>query len=145
MTRIVVPLDLRQPHRLRNPRNLVQLEQVVPQIRIIDDAPLIAFEVAVIDRIETHERREQSPISLGDARAGKISRPLKSLLELIERAEQRIERLIVRRLRGREPASINAIVDPRINQGVQRIDLAAQLARVEIDRSISPPRCSASE
>src|ERR1700687_5265134 len=39
MARVLVLLDLREVHSLRNTRNLVQLEQVVPQIRIVEDAP----------------------------------------------------------------------------------------------------------
>src|SRR5260370_41795875 len=41
MARVVVPLDLREAHSLGNARNLVQLEQIVPQIRRIDDPPQI--------------------------------------------------------------------------------------------------------
>ena len=37
------------------------------QIRIIDDAAKVAFEMAVIDNVEPDERAEESPIRFDDA------------------------------------------------------------------------------
>ena len=37
---------------------LIQVHQVSLQVGIIDNAPQVAFEMAVINRIESHERAE---------------------------------------------------------------------------------------
>ncbi len=51
-----MPLDVIEVHRLSDARLLVQIDQVALQIWIIDDAPQVAFEMAVINRVETHQR-----------------------------------------------------------------------------------------
>jgi hypothetical protein len=51
-------LDMFDIHRLRHARPLVQLAQPVRQVRVIDDAPQVAFEMPVVHRIEAHDRGE---------------------------------------------------------------------------------------
>src|SRR5260370_35493519 len=87
VTRVIVPLDLREVDGLRDARDLIQLAQIVPQIRIVDDAPQIAFEMTVIDRVEAHQRGEQAPVSLGDTSAGDVARMRETLLSFVERGE----------------------------------------------------------
>ena len=51
-----MPLDVIQVDRLGDAGLLVQVQQIALQIWIIDDAPQVAFEMAVINRVKTHER-----------------------------------------------------------------------------------------
>src|SRR5919204_4027595 len=59
---VIVPLDMVDAHGLGDAGNLVEIAQIVAEIRIIDDAAKIAFEMAVIDGVEPRQRREQPPI-----------------------------------------------------------------------------------
>jgi hypothetical protein len=53
MAAVIRTLDVVEAHRLRDAGHLIELAQVSPQIGIVDDAPHVALEVAVIDRVET--------------------------------------------------------------------------------------------
>src|SRR5215468_470581 len=66
---IVMPLDVAQMNRLANSRHLVKLARVCPQVRKVDEASNITFEVTDIDRIKSHKRSEQPPVSLCNALA----------------------------------------------------------------------------
>ena len=75
MTAVIVPLDVIEIDGVRDARHLIQIAQIIPKICIVDDAPQIAFEVAVIDGVETYERREQPPIRFGDLPPDQITLP----------------------------------------------------------------------
>ena len=62
---VVVPLDVIEIHRVRDPRHLVEVPDVFREVRIILDAADIALEMSVLDRIEPRQGREQSPVGLG--------------------------------------------------------------------------------
>src|ERR1700676_942687 len=66
---IIMTLDVIEVDRLRDPRLLIKIHQVALQIRIIDHPPDVAFEVTVINDIETDERAKQTPIHFDDALA----------------------------------------------------------------------------
>ena len=70
---VIVRLDVVQVDRLGHARHLVEVAQVVRQVRIVGDPPQIALEMPDIDRIETDERREQPPVGLGDAVPDKVA------------------------------------------------------------------------
>ena len=57
--------------RVSDAGHLVQLAYKSPEIRIVDDASLVTTERAVIDVVEAHERREQSPVGLGQLLANR--------------------------------------------------------------------------
>ena len=52
MRDVVVPLDVIEIHRRRHVSVLVKIMQVRPEIGVAHDVAEIAFEVAVIDRVE---------------------------------------------------------------------------------------------
>ena len=56
-------------HRLGHARPRAELARAAPEVRMIDEAPQIAREMAEIDRIEAQEGRERAPVGLGEARA----------------------------------------------------------------------------
>src|SRR5271155_2191703 len=93
--RVVVLLDLVYRHRARDPRPLVELARIAPQVLIIDDAPAVAAEVQVVDLIEARQRREQPPVGLGDALTGEVATLAEQLLEPVEAVEQQAERALV--------------------------------------------------
>jgi hypothetical protein len=68
-----VRLDVINAHRRGDAGHLIELAQIVREIWVIDDAAEVAFEVAVIDRVEANKRREQPPVRLGDDRARDIA------------------------------------------------------------------------
>src|SRR4051812_18438889 len=70
---VIVPLDVIDVHPLGHARHLVEIAQIVRQVRIVRDAAQVAFEVAVVDGIEAHERRKQPPVCFGDLRSTEIA------------------------------------------------------------------------
>src|SRR5258707_10234759 len=84
VTGVVVPLDLIEVDGIGDARDLVQLAQIVPQIWIVDDAPQIALEVTVVNRVEADEGGEQAPISFGHARSSQVASMRKALFEIVE-------------------------------------------------------------
>jgi hypothetical protein len=51
---VIVPLDVVHVHGRGDAGLLVEIAQIVPEVRVVDDAPQIAFEVAVIDGVEAY-------------------------------------------------------------------------------------------
>ncbi len=72
---VIVPLDVIETDGVGDARHLIKIAQIIPQIWIVDDAPQIAFEVAVIDGVEANERREQPPIRFRDLPPDQITLP----------------------------------------------------------------------
>jgi len=70
---IVVPFDMVEIHRLRNPFHLIKVLHVAEEIRIIGDASNVALEMAMIDGIKTDQCHEQPPIGLDERRAEEIA------------------------------------------------------------------------
>ena len=132
LARVVMPLDVIDAHGLVDARHLIEVTEIVRQILVIADAPQIALEVAVIDRVEANERGEQPPVGLGHARAGDVALPREPPLDIVERREHVAERLLVGGLRGGEAGAIDAVVDVRIDQLVDGVDLAPQLRRIMV-------------
>ena len=62
MRHVIVPLDVVEVHRRGYPVVLIQIAQVRPEVRVVDNAAKVAFEVAMLDRIESDQRREKAPV-----------------------------------------------------------------------------------
>ena len=73
MTLIVVFLDMVKVYRFSDTRHLVEITDISPQVRIVNQSTTIALEVAHINRIEAHQRRKESPVSFCYLRLDKIS------------------------------------------------------------------------
>ncbi len=87
---IIVPFYVLEIDRLAHVRPLVvEFAREGPQIRIIHQAAQVALEVAVIDRVESHQRREQTPIGFGNAGTAEITLAPEHSLEPIKGREQR--------------------------------------------------------
>ena len=62
MREIVVTFDVVEVHRIGNAVDLIKIAQIPVQVRVIDDPSDVAFEMAVVDRIEPDERHEEPPV-----------------------------------------------------------------------------------
>src|SRR5207249_11080904 len=93
-----------------------EIAQIILEIGIADAAAQVAFEAAVIDRIEANERGEQPPVGFGDVFAREVALAREPPLELVERAKHRAEGLFVALLRGGEARTIDAVVAVLVSQ-----------------------------
>ena len=66
MGEIVMPLDVVDVHGLRDTRMLIEIEQVAMEMGVVEDPADIAFEVAVIYGVETHQGAEEPPVRFHD-------------------------------------------------------------------------------
>ena len=64
---VVMTLDVIEVDGLGDTGLLIQVHQVTLQVRVIDDAADVAFEVTVIDDVKPDERAEKSPVGFYDA------------------------------------------------------------------------------
>lgn len=55
-------LDVLEVHGLFDAGDLIELPKVAAQVGIVGDPANVSLKVAEIDRIETHQGREQAPI-----------------------------------------------------------------------------------
>src|SRR5581483_10167493 len=74
---------------------LVEVAQVVRQVRVLAETAQVALVADVVAGIETHQAREQPPIGFGLDVAADIALRGKPLLEAIERLEQKLDRTVV--------------------------------------------------
>src|ERR1035438_4751606 len=56
VSRVVVALDLLHGDRGGDAGLLVEVAGVAPEVRVVDQAALVALEMAVVDGIEAHQR-----------------------------------------------------------------------------------------
>jgi hypothetical protein len=108
---VVVVLDVVEVDGLGDARVLVQLARVGPQVRVVDEPPEVALEVADIDRIEADQGGEQPPVGLGEPVAEQIALADRRCLQPVERLEQRQHRFLVGLLGGGEAGLVDAVVD----------------------------------
>src|SRR6516162_1881408 len=59
MRQVVMALDVVEIHRIAEAGPPEQVACISPQIRVVDEAPQVAFEVQVIHGVEADERCEQ--------------------------------------------------------------------------------------
>ena len=64
---IVMPFDMVHIHGPGNARLVIQLPQVPPQVRIINDSADIALEVKIIDGVEPDQGAKEPPIRFDHA------------------------------------------------------------------------------
>ena len=65
MRHVIVALDMIEVDRRCNVAELVEIAQVAPEVRIVDDAAEIALEMSDVHGIEADQRDEEAPIGLG--------------------------------------------------------------------------------
>ena len=70
MAFVIVSLDMLHINCSVDTRLLIEIAQVIRQIRIIGNPANITFEVAKIDRIKPDQGSEQTPICFGNLHTG---------------------------------------------------------------------------
>lgn len=98
--------DVVDVHDLRQAGQRMEIAGEAPQCWIVADPADVALKVAVIDRVEADERREQPDVRLGQYHANEVSRSGKRLRQSVERLEQRCHRLLIGLLRGRNAGAV---------------------------------------
>ena len=88
MREVVMPLDVIEIHRVRNAGHLIEVFEVTGQIRVVDDAPDVAFEMSMIDGIKPDEGDKESPIGFDELRTEEIAPLAESGVQLIQRREE---------------------------------------------------------
>ena len=132
-------LDVVEVDRLGNTIVSVNAFQICLEMRVVADPLPVAFEMAVVDRIEAHECAEQTVIGLHDARTEQVFAAIgEALFQTLERIEQFRERFLVGGLRVREARFVDTIVDVVINALAQRCLLVFDVFREKIDRMPRP-------
>jgi hypothetical protein len=63
---VVVTLDVIDADGIGNSRLLIEVEQIALQIRVINNAAKVAFEMAMIDDIEANQCAKEPPIGFDD-------------------------------------------------------------------------------
>src|SRR5581483_6798940 len=99
---VVTRLGFSQIESVANPRPLVELAQIVAEIRITLPAAQVALEVAAINRIEAQQGRKRAPVGFGDAPARQIEPLAQPLFHAIETQKNFLHRFVVSFLAARE-------------------------------------------
>ena len=63
---VVMPLDVVEVDGVGDAVSLIEVFEVAEEVRVVDDAPEVALEMAVIDGVEAHEGDEQAPIGFDE-------------------------------------------------------------------------------
>src|SRR6056297_4332330 len=56
---VIMAHDMVEIHRLAHAGPLVEFADIAPEVGVIDDAPAVALEMQVVDRIEADERGKE--------------------------------------------------------------------------------------
>src|SRR5438094_4735258 len=107
---VVMALDVIKVHGISDARLLIQIQQVTLQIPIVDDATQVAFEMAVINRVETNKRAEKPPVRLDNTVPEQISTLQYTLVEFVERFKKFAAGNLVWPLARGETSSVNAVI-----------------------------------
>jgi hypothetical protein len=99
---VIVILDVMKVHGLAHAMRLIQVSEISWQVPVVLDAADVALEVADIDCVKAHERREQPPIRLGDAIAEEIAVPAQPFVQNVQRFKQLTDVLVIGFLRRGE-------------------------------------------
>ena len=70
---IVVPLDMVEIDGFGDAGHLIEVSEIAGEMRVVDDAADIAFEMSVIHGVEPDQGHEESPIGLHESCAEEIA------------------------------------------------------------------------
>ena len=59
---VVMPLDVVEVDGVGDAVGLIEVFEVAEEVRVVDDPPEVALEMAVVDSVEAYEGDEQAPI-----------------------------------------------------------------------------------
>src|SRR5213594_1552500 len=135
---VVARFDFMEVEGVLDSRPLIELAQVVGEIRIVLDAADVALEMAIVDEIETQQRRKGAPVGLGDALADEVAALVETLLQGVQPIEYFPHRLIVSLLGLGEAGTVNAVVQMLVDEIVHLIDFIVQPLWIEIEAGVRP-------
>ena len=121
--------DLIEFDRLGDTGCLMEATSQSRKIRIVGNAPDIAFEEPDINLVEAYERREQTNIGFRQPIADERSGRGKSGFQFIQRIKQIVHRLVIDFLCSGKSAAVNAVVDLSVDKIVHRIDFRQKTDR----------------
>jgi hypothetical protein len=81
------------------------------------DELVVTHEVGVVHLVEADQRGEHADVGLGERVADEVAPIAEVVVPAVERAEQVVDRLVVRRLRGGEAGAVDAVVDRLVDLG----------------------------
>ena len=108
---VVMTLDVIEINSVGDAWLLIQIHQKALQIWIVDDTAQVAFEMAVVDGVETNKRAKKSPVRLDNSAIKQVSAFRQTLFELIQRLKNSATRSLVRPLARRKTSSVDTVVD----------------------------------
>jgi len=97
--------------RLGDAGLLIEVFEIIPQVRVVHDATQVALEVVVVDEVEAHQGREEGPVRLGDAVAAKVAFLAEHALPVAQRVEEFGDGVLVGGLLPSKARAVNAVVD----------------------------------
>ncbi len=86
----------------------------------------IALEMAVVDGVEAHERREQAPVGFGEQIADQIALKSQPPFKPLQAAKQLCDSRFVSFLTRGEACAVDAVVDRLVDPTVDLVDFPGQ-------------------
>src|SRR5690606_179784 len=123
---VIVVLDVVHVHGAGNAGKLEQLTRECPYVGVVDDAATVAFEVAVIDLVETHQRGEEPDVGFGQPLAHQVALLPKPRFQPVQRVEHGGHGFVVGGLAGGKAGLVYAVVDVVVHARVHRVDFRTQ-------------------
>src|SRR5688572_335417 len=119
---------------------LVEVPEISVECRIIDDAPDIALEMAVVDRVEADEGAEELPVGIDNNVAEQETLIGEATFHFVERIEQLAAGPFVGALAGGKAGAVNAVVDVLVKEIGKFSVLGGNGFREEISARIASGR-----
>src|SRR5262249_2441870 len=136
---VVMTFDVVQIHGVGNARLLIEIAQIAIEVRVIDNPPEIAFEVAKIDGVKTNQRAKETPIGFDDSIPKQVTTGGQSLFKLVQRAKDRTSGFLISALACGKPGSIHAVVYVLVDESAELVLLCGDIGRKEIHRAVAWP------
>ena len=63
---VVMPLDVVEVDGVGDAVGLIEVFEVAKEVRVVDDPPKVALEMAVVDSVEAYKGDEQAPVGFNE-------------------------------------------------------------------------------
>jgi len=113
---VVVAFNVVEVDGFGDARLLVKIAEIALEVGIIDDPAEVAFEMTVINGVETDEGTKETPIGFDDLRAKQKSARREALFQMVESCEEGAASLLVDNLTRGKAGFINAVVDVFVDE-----------------------------
>src|ERR1043166_8138533 len=113
---VVVTLDMVDVDGFEDAGLLIKIAKVALKVWVVDDPAEVAFEMTVINSIETDQGAKQTPIGFDDLRAEQKPATGEALFQMVERCEDGATCLFVDRLTSGKTGFLNALVEVFVDE-----------------------------